>query len=479
MQYVMESGGIMDVPLKGLSEFAGKRVHLIGIGGSGMCALAGVLLDCGAIISGSDMAASPQSMRLESLGAKIGYPQSAANLPPAGALVVHSSAIKSNNPELLGAMQGQYEVLKYAQMLGRLMKSAYGVAISGTHGKSTTTGMVSWTLKQASKDPSYIVGAGIPQLGTPSAAGKGNLFVVEACEFDRSFLNYQPHLATILNIDEDHLDCYRDLDDIVNAFACFASNVSPDGVLVINGEDPDAIKASLSCKARVETFGLAAHCHWRGTNLSVSRGRRSMDVLRDGKFFARLSIQLAGLHNAYNALAAAALLHHAGVDADAIAQGVKTFNGVERRMMHKATTDGITVVDDYAHHPAEIEASLKALREFYQPKRLICVFQPHQHSRTRFLLKDFATSLSRCDEAILPDIYFVRDSEMEKDYISSEDLAAQVRMQGGDAVYLGSFDNIKAHLQSRLKTGDLLVTMGAGNVWEIADEIIRWLGKDC
>ncbi len=477
MPDVMQSPRTTAVPPKGLSNFAGKRVHLIGIGGSGMSALGSLLLDCGAIVSGSDQTPSRHLDNLMRRGAKISFSHDAQNLPDGDAIVVHSSAIMEDNPEIVAARAKGFDVLKFAQMLGRLMDSSVGVAISGTHGKSTTTGMVSWCLRSAGFDPSYLVGACVPQLGGGGFAGKGRHFVVEACEFDRSFLNYHPHVGAILNIDEDHLDCYRDLDDIVSAFSAFAGNVPTDGVVVINGDDPDALKAAIAVKAPVETFGLQSEkSFWSGTNVSVSEGRHSLDVLRDGQPIARMNVSLPGLHNACNALGAFAVLCHCGLEPREIARHIESFAGVDRRLMKKAHIAGVTVVDDYAHHPAEIRASLLALREFYQPERLICVFQPHQHSRTRFLLKEFACALSTCDKVLLPDIYFVRDSESERDYISSEDLAAQVRLQGGSAKYLGSFENVQTHLNSRLRRGDLLVTMGAGNVWEIADETVRWLG---
>jgi UDP-N-acetylmuramate--alanine ligase len=203
-----------------------------------------------------------------------------------------------------------------------------------------------------------------------------------------------------------------------------------------------------------------------------------MDVVFQGRRFCRLQVPLAGVHNASNALAATALLHHAGVDGESIAELLSGFGGAYRRATLKGEPRGVTVVDDYAHHPTEVQASLRALREFYSPKRLLCVFQPHQHSRTRFLLKDFAQSFGACDEVIVPDIYFVRDSARERDYISSADLVAQIRFHGGVAVYRKTFDEIISHLQDELTEGDLVVTMGAGNIWEVADEIVRWLGRD-
>ncbi len=458
--------------------FTGRRIHLIGVGGSGMRALAKMLLAQGAVVSGSDLAASGATERLADEGAEIHTSQRAENIPGDCDLVVYSAAIHEQNPELLAARQRGTEVLKYSQMLGRLMSQQTGIAVAGTHGKSTTTAMVAYVLTEADLRPSFIVGAIVPQLGGPSGAGEGRHFVAEACEFDRSFLNLSPQYAAVLNIDEDHLDCYRDLAAIVEAFRSFAALVSPAGVLVANGEDRNVAEAIRAAACEVETFGLAEGCTWRGVNLAHDRGRYTMDVLLAGREYCRLAVPLPGLHNAYNALAAVALLHHAGLDGRQIAERLCRFEGTLRRMTLKARLRDVTVIDDYAHHPTEIQATLRAIRDYYQPKRLLCVFQPHQHSRTRFLLKDFARSFAAADEVIVPDIYFVRDSAAEKDYISSEDLVAQIRLNGGEAIYLKSFVDIATYLRGALRGGDLLVTMGAGNIWEVTDEIVCWLGRD-
>jgi len=460
------------------ARFAGQLVHLIGIGGSGMRALANVLLDCGAVVSGSDMAESGAIKRLSEAGAEVQIGQAGQNIPESCRLVVYSAAIHEQNPELLAARRRGLEVLKYSEMLGRLMDERVGIAVAGTHGKSTTTAMVAYVLQAAGASPSFIVGATVEQLGGPSGAGAGRHFVAEACEFDRSFLNLRPCYAAILNIEEDHLDCYQDISAIVEAFRAFASQIDSAGVLVANGEDRNAAAAAGAARCEVQTFGLAEGCTWRGVNLTARKGQYEMDILLGGKKFCRLRVPLPGLHNAYNALAAVAMLHLAGLEGPQIADLLAGFTGTHRRMMLKGAAGGVTVIDDYAHHPTEIQATLRAIRDHYQPKRLLCVFQPHQHSRTRFLLKDFSRSFAAADEVIVPDIYFVRDSVREKDYISSEDLVSQIRLCGGQALYLKEFERILRHLEETLRPGDLVVTMGAGNIWEVADEIIRRLGRN-
>lgn len=462
----------------GKTSFVGRHIHLIGISGAGMRALAKMLLDSGATVSGSDACGNGPAERLRQAGATVYVGQAPENIPDLCDLVVYSAAIDERNPELLAARRRGLEVIKYAEMLGRLMRRKTGLAVAGTHGKSTTTAMVAYVLRQAGADPSFIVGATVDQLGGPSGVGSGKHFVVEACEFDRSFLNLHPRQAAILNIEEDHLDCYRDLGEIVEAFRAFASRISSDGVLIANGEDRSVAEATRGALCEVETFGLTESCRWRGAILGEDRGRARLAVYRDREDFCRLDLALPGRHNAYNALAATGLLYHAGLTAEQIAAHLPAFTGARRRMTLKASVRGLTVVDDYAHHPTEIQATLRALRDFYQPKRILCIFQPHQHSRTRFLLKDFAASFAQADEVFLPDIYFVRDSEQEKDYISSADLVAQIRLRGGSAHYLPTFAAIRERIRTTLREGDLVVTMGAGNIWELADEIVRWIGSD-
>lgn len=459
-------------------SFNGRRIHLIGVGGSGMRALAQMLLARGASVSGSDQSQGNIVERLRGQGATITVGQKAENIPERCELVVYSAAINDQNPELLAARDRGIEVVKYSQMLGRLMAQKCGIAVSGTHGKSTTTAMVAYVLTAAGSQPDFIVGATVEQLGGPSGVGDGKHFVAEACEFDRSFLNLHAHYAAILNVEEDHLDCYKDLSAIIEAFRAFASKVPADGAIIANGEDRNVAAAVRDATAEVETFGLTPECTWRGANLLAEKGRFTMDVLHKGQPFLSMKVPLPGLHNAYNSLAAIALLHHAGLDRHKIAEHLSNFKGTRRRMTLKAEIDGITVLDDYAHHPTEVQATLRAIRDYYQPKRLFCVFQPHQHSRTRFLLRDFARSFGAAHEVIVPDIYFVRDSQREKDYISSEDLVAQIRLNGGVAIFLKTFEDINRHLQSQLQDGDLVVTMGAGNIWEVADETVRWLGRD-
>lgn len=468
----------MTVPRRDEAQYLGRRFHLIGIGGSGMRALAKMLLDRRGVVSGSDLVGGGAVERLVEAGATIHVGQRAENLRRGCDVVVYSAAIDERNPELIAARRSGVEVLKYSQMLGRLMSERAGVAIAGTHGKSTTSGMVAYVLRQAGADPSFVVGATVPQLGGPSGVGAGRYFVAEACEYDRSFLNLSAQYATILNVEEDHLDCYQDLGAIVEAFRAFAARVAADGVLVVNGDDREAVAASETARCEVQTFGLGPECTWRGRVVGEDRGCARLAVSLCGETFCELPVPLPGRHNAYNALAATALLHHAGLAPEQIVSLLPGYTGALRRMTLKGHARGVTVLDDYAHHPTEVQATLRAIRDHYRPRRIFCVFQPHQHSRTRFLLKDFAASFAAADTVLVPDIYFVRDSVREKDCVRAEDLVAQIRLHGGAATYRASFEEIVDHLLGELAEGDLVVTMGAGNVWNVADDIVRRLGTD-
>jgi len=443
-----------------------------------MRAAAAVLLRQGAVVSGSDRLASAATAKLSEAGATVRIGQDPANLPDALDLVVVSAAIDEANPELCEARRRGCRIIKYAQLLGQLMQDHVGVAVAGTHGKSTTTAMTAFILRQAGLDPTFVIGAGVDQLGGGSGLGEGPHFVVEACEFDRSFLHLSPKLAAILNIEEDHLDCYSGLAQIVEAFAAFASRVPRDGVVIANYEDRAVTTALASASASIERFGFERGADWQAERLESRRGCFAFDIVHRGDCLGRVQLSIPGRHHVGNALAAGALAWHCGADAEAITAALGAFRGARRRLTHRGEAQGVVILDDYAHHPTEIQVTLRAAKDAYQPERMWVVFQPHQHSRTRFLLNDFARSFGLADVVVVPDIYFVRDSHMERERIGSRDLVERIRANGGEAVYLPDFEQIATYLTSRLKPGDLVITMGAGDVWKIADELVRRLGID-
>jgi len=441
-----------------------------------MRGLAGVLMRCGARVSGSDRAESRAIQKLAEAGARIRIGQSPENVPSDCDLVVYSAAIHDQNPELVEARRRGIRLAKYASMLGDVMQLRSGMAIAGTHGKSTTTALTTFILARTGLDPTFVVGAAVEQLGGSAGVGNGPHFVVEACEFDRSFLNLTPHAAAILNIEEDHLDCYPNLDAIIESFAAFASRIPADGLIVANGEDRAVARAVEMAQATVETFGFAPDCMWQAINVLSNNGCYQFDIAYRGEHFAHARLNhLAGRHHVSNALAAAALCWNAGVDRGDIVRGLAEFRGAHRRMTVRGEGRGVTIIDDYGHHPTEVQVTLKAIRERFPGRRTVLVFQPHQHSRTRFLLNDFARCFAAADHVIVPDIYFVRDSQAERDAICSRDLVERVRANGGDALYLPSFDAIVGYLLNDMRPGDVIVTMGAGDVWKIADELVQRL----
>jgi UDP-N-acetylmuramate--alanine ligase len=455
-------------------DLRGAHVHLIGIGGSGMAGLAAILLRIGARVSGTDQNRSAATERLAQLGARVRYDQADAAMINADTeLVLASAAIAPDHPELKLAGAHNVRVLKYAQMLGVLMEHFEGVAVSGTHGKSTSTAWLAYTMRRADLDPNFVIGAESAQLGGGSGVGSGRHFLVEACEYDRSFLNLRPTRAVILNIDEDHLDCYRDLAAIEEAFTTFATQIRPGGLAVLNAADPACRRVRDACTCRVETFGENPDADWQATDLRLVDGRYAFDLRHRGESLGPVHLGLSGRHNVMNALAVAALATDCGVGPDALRAGLQTFRGAKRRLEVHLEQDGVIIADDYAHHPAEIRATLAAARERFQPKRLWVVFQPHQHSRTRFLLNDFAQSFAMADRVLVPDIYFVRDSERDRQAVSADDLVSAIAARGGNAEYTPDFDDLTDRIAADLQPGDVVLTMGAGNIWKVADALVR------
>ncbi|MDX2145976.1 MAG: Mur ligase domain-containing protein [Planctomycetota bacterium] len=487
-------------------DVAGKHVYLIGVGGCGMSGLARMLKARGAIVSGSDSTPQDTTEALEAEGIRVGFDQSSGVLPEACDMVIASAAIKPDHPQWLTAEARGIPTMLYAEALGKCMIGRTGIAIAGTHGKSTTTAMLGAALTDAGLDPSVIVGATCRQLvrgslGTTNlmeAAGAGfrlgglsipggllrgkpGLLLAEACEFNRSFHNFRPTIAAITSVEADHLDVYGTLDAVVEAFAEFAALLPPaneGGTLIIahDGAHRREVTAGLECK--VETIGFSPAADWV---IGYDGEARQVSLSRNRQLLATWTCLIPGTHNAFNSGVAMALALTAGADAELVAKSLSQFAGVDRRMQFLGehvlpafgvdAPRGVRVYDDYGHHPTEVEATLRALREFERPQtrngRLICVFQPHQHSRTRFLLDEFAASFSAADIVIVPHIYFVRDSIAEKTRVSAADLVDRLRQRGVKAMHLYPFDAIVEQLQNLCRPGDVLAVMGAGPVWQV------------
>ncbi len=467
----------------GVPRFAGMHIHFIGIGGCGMSGLAFMLKQLGAQCGGSDSVGSDLTNALQSSGIPVRLEQASGTIPEKCDLVIASAAIKPDHPEMLAATNRGITIWTYAEALGQVQADKTGVSIAGTHGKSTTTAMLAHVLIESGLDPSFIVGATCHQIGGGSRTGGGEIpvgplrgragvLLAEACEFNRSFHHHRPTIGLINNVEEDHLDIYGSLDEIITAFEGFAKlipSAEEGGRLLIGHDGAHRMKITPGLTCRIETFGFHPEADYQVVyDAAVQR----VGVLQDGIWLGQWTVQMPGAHNALNSSAAAILAHYLGADWDQIAPALASFRGVDRRMQKLGTRSvnggEVTVYDDYGHHPTEIENTLRALRAAECPKRLICVFQPHQHSRTRFLLEQFAQSFSSADVVIVPHIYFVRDSEVEKTKVSAADLVDKLRGRGVQAMHLYPFEAIVEQLESICRPGDLLVIMGAGPVWKVA-----------
>lgn len=459
---------------KNSSRFAGKRIHFIGIGGCGMSGLAQVLLDAGAIVSGSDANCGPVTDALRRAGAVISNRQDGSLIHRDLDLVVRTAAIPENNAEYHRALIDCLPQLKYAQLLGLVMQERLGIAVSGTHGKTTTTSMISYGLLECGADPSFVIGGTVHQLGGSSRSGQGQAFVVEACEFDRSFHSLHPKVAVLTNIEADHLDCYpQGIDEIVESFRTFARLVPPGGRIIANGHDIQVRRALSDLPASIEWVGLDdSDLTWSTIPLGVEDGCHTGQVLYKGTPVARLRLSVPGTHNLFNATAAIAACHAAGVAPADAAKAISRFAGADRRMTLLGQLNGALVVDDYGHHPTEIRTTLRALRERYTPRRLVCVFQPHQHSRTRHLLDDFATCFADADLAIITDIYSARDTEADRQSVSTADLVQRVRSTGRHVKHVPTLCAVVECLGLDAHSGDLIVTMGAGNVGDVGPALL-------
>ncbi len=436
-----------------------------------MSGLAHALLDRGATVSGTDPADDEVIRRLRDRGCRIAKAQDGALLDDGVALVVHTAAVSHDNAELARARQLNLPTTGYADLLGEVMSERRGIAVAGTHGKTTTSALISYALVRAGLDPSFVVGGTIPQLGGGSHSGTGDAFVAEACEYNRSFLKLRPHVAVVTNVEADHLDTYTGgLPEIIETFTQFTGLVPDDGRVIINGDDPNS--HTLAGDKPTWRVGQGLGCDWTLVPAGLVEGRPQGKLLFEGKLVATLDLKLPGRHNLMNAAMAVAAAVAVGADVQQAARAVCDFRGVDRRQSHLGTVQGTTadVVDDYGHHPTEIRVTLGALRDRYLTHaggRLLCVFQPHQASRTRHLLDDFATSFAAADLVFFPDIYSVRDTADDQRFVTSDTLASRVREAGQHAEHVPGFDAVARRVRNELRDGDLVVTMGAGDVWKV------------
>lgn len=448
------------------------HVHFIGIGGISMSGLAEVLLGRGFSVSGSDRDKSPLCEHLESLGAKISCPQSADNISDDIDVVVYTAAIADDNPELAEAKKRELPLLTRAELLGQIMDHYdRSIAVAGTHGKTTTSSMLGQILLCSDDDPTLSIGGIFPAIGSNIHVGTSDIFLTEACEYKNSYHSFRGKYSIILNIEADHLDFFKDLDDIRRSFHKFATNTSDDGMLVINGDIPDLHEITDGLKCRVVTFGTSPNFDYYPADLTYDEnGYASFTPVAFGEKLPQITLAVPGAHNVTNALSAIAVARDMGISFDIIALGLSRFGGTKRRFEHKGQFMGATVIDDYAHHPTEISATISAARAT-SCKRLVVVFQPHTYTRTKALLGDFAKALSACDLVVLAKIYAAREPDIYG--ISSQNLCDEINKLGTKALYFETFDEIKKFLEKNIINGDLLITMGAGNVNEIGEDLVK------
>lgn len=447
------------------------HIYFVGIGGISMSGLAEVLASEGFKVSGSDRQPSALTHALEEKGITVYYGQKKGNITPDIDCAVFTSAIHPDNPEYIAVQELRIPSLTRAELLGQMMKNyQIPIAISGTHGKTTTTSMVSEILLRANLDPTLSVGGILKSIGGNIRVGHSDIFVTEACEYTNSFLSFFPKIGLILNIEEDHLDFFKDLDDIRNSFKRFATLLPADGTLIINGdiENLAAFTEGLTC--RIITFGHGTDCDYSPSDITYNEmGCPSFTLHGPNHQTTTVTLGVPGEHNIYNALAAFALADILAISPLITAEALASFHGTDRRFEYKGTIGGVTIIDDYAHHPTEITATLKAAAN-YPHKTIWCVFQPHTYSRTKAFMKEFAQALSLADKVVLADIYASRETDTLG--ISSKTLQKELQELNCECHYFPSFDEIENFLLQNCINGDLLITMGAGDVVKIGENLL-------
>ncbi|KUK37025.1 MAG: UDP-N-acetylmuramate--alanine ligase [Thermacetogenium sp.] len=437
--------------------------HFIGIGGVGMSGLARVLLDRGMKVSGSDLAASPIIDKLRQLGAHVAIGHTAENIVEGIDEVVVSSAVHPSNIELSTARQKGIPVITRGGLLARVMDDYKSIAVTGAHGKTTTSAMIALVLKKNGLDPTYLIGGQVSELGGNAGSGRGEYLVAESDESDGSFLKQEPYAAVITNIDDDHLDYYKSLDGILQAFQDFLARIQRTGFAVLCTDNENVRKLDTSSVEAV-TYGLNGSPNFQAKNIVCKGFSSESEVFQNGRLLGKLSLSVPGLHNVQNALAAIAVGMRLGLDFSSIARALSCFRGVERRFQLVAQYDGVWIVDDYAHHPSEIRELVKTGLGIKRG-RMIVVFQPHRYTRTKLLKEGFGRSFRGSDLVIVTDIYSAGEPPLNG--VSSELIVRELRKNGQDVIFIKDLDGVVKYLLRELRSGDLILTVGAGNVWTV------------
>ncbi len=453
-----------------------KHIHFVGIGGIGMSGIAELLLNLGYKVSGSDLHSTGITKNLARLGGSIYQGHDGAWIEGAS-VVVTSSAISADNPEVVRAKETGVPVIMRAEMLAELMRlKKYGIAIAGSHGKTSTTSMVSWMLSYAGLDPTIVIGGKVDALGGNAKLGEGEFLVAEADESDGSFLKLSPVLEVITNIDLEHLDYYRDLDHIKDTFLQFIDKIPFYGAAIICLDDPSIADILPAIKKRTITYGMTPQSDLYAENITWQDGRVHFTVKNATGELGSLHIAPPGMHNVYNALAVVCVGLELELPFAKIQGALQSFAGVQRRMQKKGEVDGISVVDDYGHHPTEIRATLAAIKQAWPEKRLVVLFQPHRYSRTKALFKEFQTCFHRADYLVMTDIYAASEQPLEG--VTSESLLAATMHHGQrNTRYIGKLYSMAGELLPMLKSGDLVLTLGAGNIVRVGEELLDLLQR--
>ncbi len=456
-----------------------RRIHFVGIGGIGMSALAKILLEGGYQVSGSDLKLSPITARLEEMGARVFEGHRPEHVEGAE-LIVATSAAREDNTEIVAGRARGIPVIKGSEMLGRMMEGKMSICVAGTHGKTTTTAMIAKTLADAGLDPTFVVGGEVLDLGSNGRLGRGPHFVAEADEYDRRFLDLTPHIAVVTNIEADHLDYYGTFDALVEGFRAFVDRLPPDGALVACWDDPQARRLAKMVRRRngngpqVVTYGLERPGQWWATDVRQNgNGGHDFVVWHLGRRTGAFSLRVPGRHNVANALAALAVADLLDLNLEQVGQSLATYSGTHRRFEVKGKVGGVTVVDDYAHHPTEIRTTLVAARERFPSRDLWVVFQPHTYSRTKHLMAEFAEALTLADHVVVTEVYAAREHDTLG--VSGADIVA--RMEHPDARFVPQLDAAARDVAARMKPGDVLLTLGAGDVWQVGETVMGLLSE--
>ena len=449
-----------------------QHIHFVGIGGIGMSGIAEVLLNLGYTISGSDTKETEVTRRLQSLGCEISYGHRRENLKEADVVVI-SSAIRQGNPEVEAAEERLIPVIPRAEMLAELMRMKIGIAIAGTHGKTTTTSLIATVLAAGGLDPTVVIGGRLNSIGSNARLGQGEFLVAEADESDGSFLKLMPTIAVVTNIDPEHLDYYKGIDEIKEAFLCFLDKIPFFGLAILCLDHPNIQSLLPRLKKRFTTYGLTTQADFQAKEIVFEGLSTSFDVVHRRQGIGRLKLRMPGLHNVYNALATLATAFELDIPFQVVQETLRDFNGIQRRFQIKGEKKGILIVDDYGHHPVEIMATLKAARTGWG-KRIVAVFQPHRYSRTQALFKDFLAAFYDADVLILTDIYPAGEDRIEG--VEAKALFEGIREYGHkDVAFVGDKKEIVEHLLRIISPGDLVITLGAGDIWQVSDELVKRL----